>query len=92
MFWEDCVFVLPIFLAFKYLHKKWAITIAIILSGIFGFGHLYQGETAVLITSIYPYIAYRYGLKYGFGTIMLCHILYDYFTFYTLMLAQAGIW
>jgi len=86
VFWEDAFFVLPMVFAFKYLKNWMAIPIVIGLSLWFGSGHLYQGWWAVIITSLYPYfISYKYGLKVGFGTVMLCHILYDFITTYTIM-------
>ena len=84
VFWEDAFFVLPMILAFKYLKKSIAILVAITLSLIFAHGHLYQGYIAVAITSLYPYfISYKYSKKFGMGTVMVCHILYDFITFYT---------
>ncbi len=61
----------------------WAIALG--LSVHFGMGHAYQGMSAVVITMLYPFfISYRYGRKVGFGTVMVCHILYDFITFYTI--------
>lgn len=88
VWWEDGFYVLPIYLAFKYLPKKYAITIAILFSVQFGLGHIYQGLPAVFITGLYPYfVSYRYGIKYGFGTVMIGHVLYDFITYYTVILA-----
>jgi hypothetical protein len=39
-------------------------------------GHSYQGPTG-MITFIFPFISFYYSKKYGAGTVMLCHILYD---------------
>lgn len=88
VWWEDAFFVLPIFLAFKYCNKYLAIAVAIFFSMWFGFGHAYQGLYGVMITSIYPvFISLRYGRKYGFGTVMICHILYDFLTYYAIVIA-----
>lgn len=88
VWWEDGFYVLPMFLAFKYLPKKYAITVAIALSVHFGMGHLYQGIEGVLVTACYPYwVGYRYGTKFGFGTVMVGHVLYDFITYYTVILA-----
>ena len=83
VFWEDSFFVLPIYWAMKKLSKWKGIAVAVLLSGLFGYGHMYEGYIAVALLSLYPYhISYKNGLKYGFGTIMVCHILYDFMTFY----------
>jgi len=88
VWWEDCFYVLPMFLGYKYLPKKYAHFLAILLSAHFGLGHLYQGIGGVLITSVYPYfISYKYGKKYGFGTVMCGHVLYDFITYYTVIVA-----
>ena len=88
VFWEDCFYALPIYYAFKYLNKWPAWIFAIILSAHFGAGHVYQGVGTAIFLSIYPiFIANKFGVKYGFGTVMVCHILYDMFTFYAVHLA-----
>lgn len=88
VWWEDGFYVLPMFLGYKYLPKKWAHGLAILLSANFALGHIYQGITGVLITSLYPYfISYRYGKKYGFGTVMCGHVFYDFITYYTVIIA-----
>jgi len=88
VWWEDGFYVLPIVLAFRYLPKKIAIAFAIFMSAWFGTGHLYQGISGVFITSLYPYlVAYRFGKKYGYGTVMVGHVLYDYITYYTVIVA-----
>jgi hypothetical protein len=88
VFWEDAFYVLPIFLAHKYLRPLFAWIITIFLSVYFGAGHVYQGLLVAGITMLYPYfLSYKFGKKYGFGTVMVCHILYDYVTFFTVWLA-----
>jgi hypothetical protein len=91
VFWEDMFFGLPLYFIHKYMHGpvskhlKWPLTI--LISMLFASGHAYQGLYGVLVTSIYPFfISKRYGEKHGFGTVMLCHILYDNFTFYSIWL------
>ena len=77
--WEDAVFVLlPIYYAEKFL-PKWGFVISAVVSSIvFGLGHLYQGWFIVLLLSFYPYfISYKYGKKYGFGTVIILHTIYD---------------
>lgn len=88
VFWEDLFYVIPIYYTrylkdHKYLKYCWYLLI-IGLSAHFGIGHLYQGLFAVLITALYPYfISYKYGKDVGFGTVMVCHVLYDMITFLT---------
>jgi hypothetical protein len=85
VFWEDMAFGVPIYFAFKYLKKKWqAIAIAIVISILFGLGHAYEGKQAMAVLALVPYFGmYKYGKRVGFGTTMVCHILYDFITFYT---------
>lgn len=65
----------------------WGLAVALSIN--FALGHAYQGVGGVLITMLYPYfISYRYGKKVGFGTVMICHILYDFITFYTVFLMR----
>ena len=85
VFWEDAFFVLPIYFAMKRCRIWVAVPLIIVLSAIFGMGHAYQGYWGIFVTSLYPFcISYRFGKKYGFGTVMICHILYDFATIYTL--------
>ena len=87
VFWEDAFYVIPMFLAVKLL-KKWYLYTPIIalLSIDFALGHQYQGNHAVFITALYPFfISYRFGKKYGLGTIMICHVIYDFITVYTMI-------
>ena len=88
VFWEDMFFGFPIYLAFKYLKQKWlAILITVVLSVFFGLGHEYQGMYAVALTALAPYFVSNYfGSKYGFGTAMCGHVLYDVSTVYLIQL------
>ena len=87
VFWEDAFFVLPMVILSRFeFTNRWYIWMPAMvgMSYWFGTGHAYQGNIAVWITAIYPYfISYRYGVKFGFGTVMVCHIMYDFITFYT---------
>jgi len=84
--WEDAFFVLPLVFLQKFkLTSKWFIwyPAMIGMSIWFGMGHGYQGTSAIFITALYPYFAsYRYGRKFGFGTVMCCHVIYDFMTYY----------
>lgn len=82
VFWEDAFFAIPIY----YIIDRWkwskflALPAIATLSTVFAVGHLYQGLHVFLITLIVPYLFfYRYGKKYGFGTTMICHVLFDMF-------------
>lgn len=86
VFWEDAFFAIPIY----YMADKWKwkeyiwLPIATVLSIRFGLGHMYQFEIAYFAALLIPYMAfYRYGKKYGFGTSMTCHILFDMITIIT---------
>lgn len=79
VFWEDAIFsILLIYYAEKFL-PRWAFyTLAVISSAVFGLGHLYQGWLVVILLSFYPYfVSYKWGKRVGYGTIMICHIIYD---------------
>lgn len=86
VFWEDAFFAIPIY----YMADKWKwkeyiwLPIAAALSVYFAQGHMYQFELAYLFALIIPYtIFYRFGKMYGFGTTMICHILFDMITILT---------
>ena len=83
VFWEDMFFVMPIYFVKDYLksHKYVWIPVAVVMSLVFGSLHVYQGYVAAAVLSIYPFfISYRYGIKNGFGTVMVCHIIFDFVT------------
>lgn len=86
VWWEDLFYVLPMFWIIKKF-KPWIAGILIVLISMeFGSGHAYQGAMGVIITSLYPYfISYRYGKKYGLGTVMMCHVIYDFATVFTII-------
>ncbi len=80
VFWEDMLFVMPIYFVKDYLklNKNIWMPVVIISSLIFGSLHVYQGYVAAIVLSIYPFfLSYRYGIRNGFGTVMVCHIMYD---------------
>lgn len=83
VFWEDMCHGLPLVLLSNFLDKsKWynralqRMAFALIMVS-FGLGHLYQGITAAVILSFYIPYSIHMGKKYGFGTVMLGHMLYD---------------
>lgn len=50
----------------------------------FGSGHVYQGLLPACLLSLYIPFSVSRGQMYGFGTVILCHILYDLVTVLTL--------
>lgn len=90
VFWEDAFFAIPIYYMIdrwnwsKYIYMPFIAITAVV----FGLGHMYQFEMAYFATLIVPYfVFYKAGRKYGFGTSMICHILFDMITFITLKMA-----
>ncbi len=80
--WEDACHALPlVLLALVCRKKKWYPVIGKLLLGIvmiaFGAGHLYQGLVPAMLLSLYIPATMKLGIKYGFGTIMISHIMYD---------------
>lgn len=95
VYWEDAVHVLPlVILARLYSEKswykwiKWPLLLAVMVS--FGSGHIYQGALAAVGISFYIPFSKKMGEKYGFGTVMLCHIMYDMLTLLTLAWIVGG--
>ena len=79
VFWEDLLFaVLLIYYSEKVLPRWLFVPVVVISSLFFGAGHMYQGWFVALLLSLYPYfISYKFGKKYGFGTVMVAHVVYD---------------
>lgn len=87
VFWEDAIHGLPLALMALMLPQKWwsksavwAATAMVMIS--FGSGHLYQGLASSLLIMLYIPVSIKYGNKNGFGTVMLCHTIYDLFTIF----------
>lgn len=79
VWWEDAVFVLPFFFLRKVFHRYIVFVLWIVSSAVFAYGHLYQGYEVMALTALYPFfISYRYGKKYGMGTVMVAHVLFDF--------------
>ena len=82
VFWEDMLHALPLILLQKLIgtqKKTWPIHIlatAVIMAS-FGLGHTYQGAFAAFALSFYIPYSVQLGKKFGLGTVMICHILYD---------------
>lgn len=87
VFWEDACHGLPLFI-FKKLTKgwKWAKPLYWLLLSLvmieFGMGHVYQGVLSAAILSFYIPFSVKMGEKHGFGTVMLCHMMYDFVTLF----------
>lgn len=88
VFWEDFFFAVPIYFIMKNCKRNWLKYSSIaIISLLFGLGHAYQGWSGIAITMFLPYfVSYRYGKEYGFGTVMVGHVMYDITTAYLIVL------
>lgn len=91
VFWEDAVFTMPLAIASMILGDGWIskiimglLTVMVMIS--FGSGHLYQGAFSAAFISLYIPVVVKLGKKHGFGTVMLCHMLYDFVTIMTIKL------
>ena len=81
VFWEDVIFSMSIYYIKDVLKqpKKIWIPFAVFSSLLFGYYHLGYGVIWALITVLYPYyFSYKNAVKYGFGTVMICHIYFDF--------------
>lgn len=85
VFWEDAVHTMPLVLSglmfakskwHKWLYKP---AVAMVMMS-FASGHIYQGVIPAAAISIYILVSINMGKKYGFGTVMICHMLYDMIT------------
>jgi len=90
VFWEDACHGLPLAIIARVLGsdkwwKKGIIWSAIAFVAVaFGLGHVYQGYFAAAFLSFYIPFTFKKGQEVGFGTVMLCHTLYDLVTILTL--------
>jgi len=90
VFWEDLCHTVPLVILSRWLGndklwKKaltWLAIIGVMIS--FGLGHVYQGVIAAFVLSFYIPFTFKKGQEVGFGTVMLCHVLYDLVTILTL--------
>ena len=83
VFLEDAFYaMLPFYICEKIKSKSIKFGIWAFFSAIFGYAHIYQGIDAVFITAIYPFfISRHFALKTSWGTVMMCHFLYDCFVY-----------
>ena len=80
VWWEDAVYAIPVFYISESskIHRYVKFLLILVISLYFGLGHSYQGLLGIAVTSLYPYfISARLAKQHGFGTVMLCHVLYD---------------
>lgn len=90
VFWEDACHGLPLAILARVLGTdKWwkkgivgAAILAVMAS--FGLGHVYQGTIAAIFLSFYIPFTFKKGQQVGFGTVMICHTLYDLATILTI--------
>lgn len=83
VFWEDAFYSLPLILMSRVLagRARWLqIGSLVLLSIAFALGHIYQGYSAVFTLLLYVPLTLKYGKQYGVGTVMACHILFDFST------------
>ncbi len=89
VFWEDACHGLPLFLLGQAIgNRKWLkpfyyLAMAMVMFE-FGLGHLYQGVPAAMMLSLYIPYSIKLGRKFGFGTVMICHTLFDLSTILTI--------
>lgn len=89
VFWEDACHTLPLALLQRFVGESmpakifyYAMLIMVMFS--FALGHVYQGYFAAAMISMAIPWTLSLGKKYGFGTMMICHMLYDLTTILTL--------
>lgn len=89
VFWEDMCHTVPlVILARMMAKKKWykwiSPALLVLVMFAFGSGHVYQGMLPAVALSFYIPVTMKLGKKYGFGTVMLCHMAYDLITLVSL--------
>lgn len=82
VYWEDAIFTLPILVLDRFGISTMTRNLLFLFSSVsFAAGHLYEGGTWALATLAYvPFISYKYGNRYGLGTCMVGHVMYDMLT------------
>jgi hypothetical protein len=82
VFWEDACHGLPLAILKKMLGNRWfakPLNLIALLTAMlsFGSGHVYQGFLAAALIMFYIPFSMQKGEEYGFGTVMLCHMMWD---------------
>lgn len=87
--WEDFAFSLPLYFLGLFVGDSkvgkalYGIAVAVVLIS-FGFGHVYQGVFAAVLLSSGPSISLYFSKRYGWGSVGICHMLYDLMTLATM--------
>jgi len=82
VFWEDACHCIPLYFLKKVINNRkllipfYYIALAVVMVE-FGMGHLYQGLIPSILLSFYVPYSVAMGEKYGFGTVMICHTIFD---------------
>lgn len=81
VFLEDVFFTMTPFYICKLLKNKYLkFLVWTFFSALFAVGHIYLSPVWACVTLLYPYfISNRYAKVSSFGTVMVCHFLYDCF-------------
>ena len=76
---EEAMFTLPAVFAMMYTDNKYLKRIFMgLVAAAFAIGHAYQGMYGIAVTFVYMFsIAPKYMKKFGFYTMVVCHILFD---------------
>lgn len=89
VFWEDACHGLPLLILQKLIGTdkwwKWLIhgPLTALVMVEFGLGHVYQGIIPAMLLSLYIPYSIRLAKKFGFGTVMIGHTLFDLVTILT---------
>lgn len=82
VFWEDACHTMPLYILDKMTSTNWfirpvyyALFLAVMVS--FASGHAYEGSFAMISMLFYVPGTMYLAKKYGFGSIMICHVIYD---------------
>jgi hypothetical protein len=86
--WEDAVFGMPLVILDKLysntkLFRLWFYPLVAMSMISFGSGHAYQGFLSAALLALYIPYSIKYSKKFGVGTVMLCHIMFDLATILT---------
>lgn len=81
VFWEDAIHGLPLLILREWIKDKKYLKylyypVLFLFMFEFALGHLYQGLGGLFLGLYIPY-SINMGKKHGFGTVMICHMLYD---------------
>lgn len=88
VFWEDAFFSMPIYFLKDHLQLRKLLWIpaAVLLSIAFYWGHRYYGLLGLVTLAVPYFVSYKFAKKYGYGTVMVGHVLYDFIGIMTINL------